>query len=911
MHSFRFGIAQKLFCVCLAFSVPIVVMLVLMTNAKLAEIDFGSKEILGDRYQRPLERILQHISRHRRLWARSRRGDASVAAALAQQERAVDAAIAELRRVDLTSGAELQFTPNGLGLRKRQQFTAINLERSWRALRNSLVGAGVASAQAGYLDLIARARTMITHAGDTSNLILDPDLDSYYLMDVTLLALPQMEDRLQQIAMSVEDLVAAQQMTADDNVKVATMAAFLQEADWDRVVASTKTALNEDPNFYGVSPSLAQLAVYLDRGTASADRLISRMQALAKSDMPIASLDVPAFRAEVEALHDALYAFHAAALDQEDTLLRRRIAYFEGRLHLGFALAAASVLLAALLAYALAANIVRRTRRISATTDAFAKGDMKARVAGAGSDELGGLADSFDSMATHIGTLTAEVRQRADELAASNDNLEHAIRQRTRELETRNLAMSMILDHVHEGMLTVDLEGTLSAEHSAILDTWLGKPEPEAKLSTYLGRNDPVLAADLELGFGELRDDVMPLELILAQLPQRIQRGNQHMRLSYIPITEDNKLRRLLVIITDISSEIESRRGAAVQEETLRIFQSCQRDRSSFVDYFIDARDIVGKLTTEQPLEMAETKRLIHTLKGNSAIFGVLSLSELCHEIENNIAENGDVLTDPDVAHLKAGWERLAESVRQIIGDDTGARIELDDDAFSSIVDSIANGVPRGELLQTIAQWKLEPAERQFSRFVERAQSIAKRLGKQVEVRVEAGGLRLCRQTWSPLWSTLVHAIRNAIDHGIESPAERTRAGKPAAGQLLLRASVIDGRILIDVKDDGRGLDWDRLADAARKANLPSATRRDLIHAALADGISTRETVTDTSGRGVGMAALRHVCDELGGSVELDSEPGAGTLVRCSFPATLMGGQVAATIVGRPIQASFVPVAHA
>src|SRR5689334_3333290 len=198
MRGKRFGIASKLLAVCLGFGLPIVVMFVLMTKAKLTEIDFAAKEIVGDEYQRPLEDVLQQVSRHRRLWARAHRGDTTLASRLGLEAAAIDGALARVAAVDREHGAELQFTPEGLGLRQRSEFTAANLEQKWRSLSKALPTLTPAAADAAHVALIGHVRTMITHAGDESNLILDPDLDSYYLMDVTLLALPQMEDRLQE-----------------------------------------------------------------------------------------------------------------------------------------------------------------------------------------------------------------------------------------------------------------------------------------------------------------------------------------------------------------------------------------------------------------------------------------------------------------------------------------------------------------------------------------------------------------------------------------------------------------------------------------------------------------------------------------------------------------------------------------
>jgi two-component system chemotaxis sensor kinase CheA len=125
--------------------------------------------------------------------------------------------------------------------------------------------------------------------------------------------------------------------------------------------------------------------------------------------------------------------------------------------------------------------------------------------------------------------------------------------------------------------------------------------------------------------------------------------------------------------------------------------------------------------------------------------------------------------------------------------------------------------------------------------------------------------------------------VRNAVDHGIESPAERAGAGKPEHGRLDLATHAEGNTVVIELGDDGRGIDWDAVRARAQEAARPHVTRADLIAAILSDGISTRTEVSETSGRGVGLAALREACEELGRRIEIDSERGHGTRFRFKF----------------------------
>ena len=169
----------------------------------------------------------------------------------------------------------------------------------------------------------------------------------------------------------------------------------------------------------------------------------------------------------------------------------------------------------------------------------------------------------------------------------------------------------------------------------------------------------------------------------------------------------------------------------------------------------------------------------------------------------------------------------------------------------------------------------------------ERAEKLADRLGKSgLEVRVESGDVRRPPgEAWNSFWNSIVHVVRNAIDHGVEPPEERVQIGKSAEGHLVLRASEqVDDTFIFEVADDGAGINWVKVARKCRALGLDCDNPKQLQEAVFCDGLSTRDTVTETSGRGVGMAAVREACQMLGGEIEIESVAGQGTTFRFIFP---------------------------
>jgi chemotaxis protein histidine kinase CheA len=141
----------------------------------------------------------------------------------------------------------------------------------------------------------------------------------------------------------------------------------------------------------------------------------------------------------------------------------------------------------------------------------------------------------------------------------------------------------------------------------------------------------------------------------------------------------------------------------------------------------------------------------------------------------------------------------------------------------------------------------------------------------------------------------MVHVVRNAVDHGIEDAETRLALGKPEAGTLVLAARRDQGRLIISVGDDGKGIDWAKVKAKAASVGLPCETREALVEALFADGVSTREELSDTSGRGIGLAAFRQVVASLGGHIDVQSNWGRGTRFEIAFDESRLQTEVERT----------------
>jgi two-component system chemotaxis sensor kinase CheA len=197
------------------------------------------------------------------------------------------------------------------------------------------------------------------------------------------------------------------------------------------------------------------------------------------------------------------------------------------------------------------------------------------------------------------------------------------------------------------------------------------------------------------------------------------------------------------------------------------------------------------------------------------------------------------------------------------------------------------------EMRDSITRTRMARIENLFSALPRMVRDLSAELGKQVTLEIDGGDVELDREMIEMIRDPLTHIVRNAIDHGIELPAERIAAGKPPAGRLRVSARQAGNQIAIEAVDDGRGIDADRLVEkaiangmlAAEKAAAMSWNNK--LHLIFAAGLSTAKQVTSISGRGVGMDVVRANVERIGGLVDVDSKPGQGLRLSMKVPLTL------------------------
>lgn len=296
-------------------------------------------------------------------------------------------------------------------------------------------------------------------------------------------------------------------------------------------------------------------------------------------------------------------------------------------------------------------------------------------------------------------------------------------------------------------------------------------------------------------------------------------------------------------------------------------------------------------------------------------------------ELRERLGELGKVYRRTAGALLVAVQDGLAQGeVSPVFGRKISSLLEEGKSAFGEVGTQLSQlrhseSVVMGALAQNLEDIRSEfmsirmvPLAPLFESFRQMAASLAGELGKNVDVLVRGGKTEIDRKVAEALVEPLTHILRNAVDHGIELPEERTRAGKSPKGRIVITAVPKKGRVVIEVEDDGRGIDTNEVREVAIRKGMISEKaawrldERDLLGLVFRPGFSTAKTMSDISGRGIGMDVVRATAERFNGMSEIHSDPGKGTRVIMELPFSMAVSRVLLFLSGEQYFA--IPVMH-
>jgi two-component system, chemotaxis family, sensor kinase CheA len=328
------------------------------------------------------------------------------------------------------------------------------------------------------------------------------------------------------------------------------------------------------------------------------------------------------------------------------------------------------------------------------------------------------------------------------------------------------------------------------------------------------------------------------------------------------------------VVIRDLDESARNGSSRGRSDLSTLLLRAMIHDRSGFYEFYREARCRIGELA-DGTLAGPSARETLLSLSRNSALWG---LEDLATGAAQGLRSEGKESHAPlDLGALQLAWRELDAALARVDGQEPDDVLEVSHAEYEALTAELRAGSERGvERLESLRQ---EPTRGRFRKLRGYAELVTSAAGlRPLEVDIQDAELRLSRERFSAVWGGLVHLVDNAVSHGFETASERLSLGKPERGRLTLRSRLEDTKIALEVSDDGRGIDWSRVAERARASKLRSATREDLVTALLSGRLQGEARPS------LGLAALSAACRELHGTISIVSSPGRGTTVRIGLP---------------------------
>ncbi len=520
------------------------------------------------------------------------------------------------------------------------------------------------------------------------------------------------------------------------------------------------------------------------------------------------------------------------------------------------------------------------------------------------------LAESYEE----IHTSNEELEDSYQEIEGLNNSLEQKVKERTEALDLTIKDLKMILDNTDEGFLTLDKLQRAEDTYSSECERIFGCPPvgikfskllyPEAAEGEQAAFIDEIITA-IQGEPGDLRRDAY-----LSLLPEEKTINGLYVELEYKWI--DDAIpgeKQLMIMLRDMTSKHELENRIELERNNLSKIVKIMLNLEEFMRIDTDYRQFM-EVEVFNVIDESATflrtitfiKRRVHTFKGNLASFGLSSIAAKLHLLEDDLSalmQEKELSESEQTERIRRLFrerntvEWLSEE-EELIKEDISTDIFREERFYRVYPEQLdtlkkrLNEILPKELIEPVREEVMKIEYRSlkelfnYYRFV--VENLCEKLGKTVNpLRIQGNNYYVDTDRFDKWIGSLIHIFRNCIDHGIENADERILAGKSEYGQIIVDIRKRNTELIIEISDDGRGIDTERVGKEAVRRELLTETERQamtqeqLLNIVFLDGFSTKEEATLISGRGVGLSSVREEWEELGGTLHLISEKGKGT----------------------------------
>lgn len=549
-------------------------------------------------------------------------------------------------------------------------------------------------------------------------------------------------------------------------------------------------------------------------------------------------------------------------------------------------------------------------------------------------DELKVLGMSFEKMNNEINDLLNTKEEMIQELDSANvqldeynRNLEQMVSDRTRQLHESNNFIKAMINSLDQGLVVFDANLDISPIFTkASLDVFEQSPENK-KFTELIRKNSPDEESKIEQWAQVTFNNLLPFESAMALGPTSMQLGEgiessnyKFVDLKYYPMKdEDDKITNIVAVATDKTKEQISEHNFKKQEAYVEMILKILKNKTSFHSFIQEVNNIFVNFKNcynedENTLNLELAMMLFHTLNGGFGLYRMLDLQKQARRSEQFIIDNK---TQSNASHasmaeelykqvllLKNNFIYSLEDLDRTLGTNflkqektREIKTERIHELYENLKTLKNNFNSNPTLMNEINDFENEflddfiklPISDLFATYQELCDQTAKKIGKKINpIAYSNPDFKLNPETYEEFINVLIHLFRNNLDHGIETPSKREGLNKNPSGTISIEAKEDNSSLVITISDDGQGINPAIIRAKMKKINpdydLESESDAEVIYRIFEPYFSTREEVSELSGRGVGMSAIKEVVESMNGSIEIHSEINRGTSFRFIFP---------------------------
>jgi two-component system, chemotaxis family, sensor kinase CheA len=573
-------------------------------------------------------------------------------------------------------------------------------------------------------------------------------------------------------------------------------------------------------------------------------------------------------------------------------------------------------------------GISKPVNQLSEATNKIAEGDFSFKVDVNTRDEFSLLGNSFNFMSTEIESLLENKEKMITQLNLVNEkledyskNLEKMVEHRTEELNEAHSFLTAMVNSLDQGLVVFDKEGKCNNVFTQAALTLFDKNPEGMSYSNLIGVTDDSEATNILKWTGIVFKDTIPFKSSKALGPTKIIRGEdytdpmfKHIKLDYYPMRDkENNIQNIVAVATDKTKEVIVNENFKKQESYVRMVLKMTNNKDHFLSFLDEVDEIIKRTnrilheSKKNPDNFSIENILInfHTLNGGFGLFSINPIQENARSSEQILINMRDEKKTTSEIRKKAlnlnmELEILIDDFKSSCTNIFGKKLSTlytNKEVKISDIELFYENLLKTDSLALIKEFKINfvniPASQLVIGYSDLIDSLSIQLGKKVNpLQIRDHGLTIPKDSFNDFFNSLVHLFRNCMDHGIETADVRESSGKSLSGNISIDFKThfdngIDW-IIIEVADDGAGINPEsirtKLKEKDPSQDFDSIQDSEIIYKIFDPEFSTAEALTEVSGRGVGMSAIKQAVDLNNGEILIQSKVGAGSRFTFKLP---------------------------